>query len=88
MLLSWWVGLATAQQTAGARIYSAGNFSCGRWTADAKKLEHGYVEAWVDGYVSSWSLAGAFVSGGKRLADLGGHPKPATDGHLKTGHHT
>ena len=20
--------------------------------------------------------------------DLGGHPKPATDGHLKTGHHT
>jgi len=21
-------------------------------------------------------------------ANLGGHPKPATDGHLKTGHHT
>ena len=23
----------------------------------------------------------------KQLEDLGGHPKPAIDGHLKTGHH-
>ena len=25
---------------------------------------------------------------GMTIASLGGHPKPATDGHLKTGHHT
>jgi hypothetical protein len=29
----------------------------------------------------------ANTSPSKREVHLGGHPKPATDGHLKTGHH-
>jgi hypothetical protein len=30
----------------------------------------------------------AAILGGAGVAILGGHPKPAIDGHLKTGHHT
>ena len=59
---------ARTAQSAPPLIYSAGTLSCGTWTADTGKPEHGYLEAWVDGYISAWSMAGAIVPGGKELA--------------------
>ena len=48
-----------------ANIYGLGAVSCGTWTKLSTTDPAG--QAWVEGYVTAWSLAGAVVPGGKPL---------------------
>ena len=69
----WGDGVAgSLQQTSlpDASTYGVGLVSCGAWTEVSPRDPSG--KAWVEGFVSAWSWAGAVIPNGKPLADTDG----------------